>query len=141
MIRIKPSTKQIIIISGKATYMLFVDDNSVSGPNLFDSGARIVITDGETTRILDISEDQGDSAAGSRFWVAGCLEIVGDSFKYIAANKYLRVSPMEVEKFFCHNLFLNGGVKEPEEPFCPNIEMKITLRNSLNNEVLKSVSS
>jgi len=134
------SQREIITIndimsqSGKASYMLFVDDNSVSGPNLFTSGARVVITDGETTRIQDISEDQGDAAAGARFWLAGCIEIVGDSFKFVPAKKYSRVSPMEIDKFFCHNLFLNGGVTERDEPFCPNVEMKITLRNSLNNE-------
>jgi len=134
------SQREIITISdimsqsGKATYMVFVDDNSVSGPNLFESGARVMITDGDNSRIVDISHEVEDAAAGARFWMAGCLKIVGNTFEYVPVNRYSRASPMDVDKFLCHNLFLNGGVVEPDEPFCPNVEMTITIRNSLNNE-------
>jgi len=51
---------------------------------------------------------------------------------------FSRENPIENEKYFCHNLFLNGGIVEPEEPFCPNTELQVTVRNSLNNKPVRN---
>jgi len=142
------SSREIITVdditshTGTETYMLFADDNSVSGPSLHESGARIVITDGVYTRIQDIPEMTEDTVAGSRYWLAGCIEILGNSLNYIPVDKFSRESPLLNEKYFCHNLFLSGGEVKPAEPFCPEIDMHITARDSLTNEkIVNAVAS
>merc|ERR1711970_330103 len=134
------SDREIITIddtttrTGGATYMVFADDNSVSGPALFYSAARIIVSDGLSTRTQDLPAPTEDAAAGSRYWLAGCLELTSNSFNYIPVNKFSRESPMTNEKYYCHNLFKNGGVVEPAEPFCPNTDLKVTIHNSLTND-------
>jgi len=120
--------------SGSETYMVFVDDNSVSGTSLFESEAHILLTDGTNSRLITMPGLTEDVVAGARYWLAGCLEVAGESFYYIPVNKFSRESPLLNEKFYCHNLFLNGGIIEPEEPFCPNTELKVKVRNSLDNK-------
>jgi len=120
--------------AGQSTYMIFADDNSVSGASLFESGARVTITNGQSARVEDMPDMTEDTVAGSRYWLVGCLELSVDSFDYVPINTFSRDSPAQNEKFYCHNLFKNGGVVLPEEPFCPNVDLKVSVHDALNND-------
>jgi len=137
VITIKEITEQ----SGRNSYMIFVDDNSVSGPSIYSSGARVTITDKYSTRVEDMPALSENSVAGSKYWMVGCLELTGDTYNFVPVNTFSRDSPVSNGKYYCHNLFQNGGVVREQEPFCPNMNMNIRVRDVLTNRNVEDVSA
>merc|ERR1719348_1729677 len=128
-------------LSGLTTFMIFVDDNSVTSSSIFSSGAKVTITDGLSSRAINIPEVNEDAVAGSKYWLVGCLEFSGSSYSFIPVNTFSRESPVSDEKYLCHNTFQNGGVVEEEEPFCPNVEINIAIRNVLTNDDVNTATA
>jgi len=127
--------------SGLNTYMIFVDDNSVAGPSIFETGARVTITDKFSTRVEDMPALSEDSVAGSKYWLVGCLELSGETYNFVPVNTFSRESPHSSQKYYCHNVFQNGGAVIETEPFCPNVEMKIAVHNVLTNADVPATAS
>ena len=101
----------------------------------------MTVTDKQSTRVEDMPGLSDDSVAGSRYWLVGCLQLSGDSYNFVPVNTFTRESPVSSEKYFCHNLFQNGGAVPEPEPFCPNVEMKIAVHDVLTNADVTSSSA
>ena len=61
------------------SYMVFADDNSLTGSTLGTSKADITVTDGTNTVKETIPEFTEDTVAGARYWLAGCVQNVGET--------------------------------------------------------------
>ena len=64
----------------------------------------MTFTDGSFAMLEEMPSFEDDTIAGSKYWFARCLEIVGDSFNYVV-DKLSRESPHINEKLYCDNLF------------------------------------
>merc|ERR1719427_1721429 len=69
------------------SYLVFADDNSLTGSSLGTSQAHITVTDGTNSVKERIPAFTEDTVAGARYWLAGCLQIVGETFRYVRVNK------------------------------------------------------
>ena len=119
------------------SYMVFADDNSLTGSTLGRSQADITVTDGTNTVKETIPEFTEDTVAGARYWLAGCVQIVGETFHYVPVNRFSRESP---DKLFCDNL-LKNRVAEAAEPFCANTVLNIAVHSSLTNQPVQNMST
>eukprot|EP00091_Calanus_sinicus_P005021 TRINITY_DN15385_c1_g1_i1.p1 TRINITY_DN15385_c1_g1~~TRINITY_DN15385_c1_g1_i1.p1 ORF type:complete len:162 (-),score=44.86 TRINITY_DN15385_c1_g1_i1:7-492(-) len=122
------------------SYLVFADDNSVSGSSLGSSQADITITDGTDTVKETIPTFTEDTVAGARYWLAGCLQIVGETFSYVPVNRFSRESPSVTDKLFCDNL-LKNTVATTSEPFCNNVDLSVAVHSSTTNEPIKNVTA
>ena len=119
------------------SYMVFADDNSLTGSTLGTSKADITVTDGTNTVKETIPEFTEDTVAGARYWLAGCVQIVGETFHYVPVNRFSRESP---DKLFCDNL-LKTTVAAATEPFCANTVLNIAVHSSLTNQPVQNMST
>ena len=119
------------------SYMVFADDNSLTGSTLGTSKADITVTDGTNTVKETIPEFTEDTVAGARYWLAGCVQIVGETFHYVPVNRFSRESP---DKLFCDNL-LKTTVAAATEPFCTNTVLNIAVHSSLTNQPVQNMST
>ena len=129
-----------VAANSRFTYMLFAVDNSVSGASLSASQATITITDGSVAMIEDIPSFDDGTVAGTKYWFAGCLEIVGESFNYAKVDKFSRESPYVTEKLYCDNLFKKKSRATPMEPFCENVDMQVIVHDSMTNAAVEDAS-
>merc|ERR1719466_174643 len=123
------------------TYLVFADDNTVSGSSLGTSQAHITITDGTNSVIEEIPDFTEDTVAGARYWLAGCMQIIGETFNYVPVNKFSRENPNVAEKLFCDNLFKNEVLTDPVEPFCENTNLHIVVHDSITNDPVQNVKT
>ena len=119
--------------------MVFIDDNSLSGSSLSSSLADITITDGMKSIREELPVVQEDTVAGAKFWLAGCIGIIGDTFTYVPVNKFSRDSPSIVDKLLCDSL-LRNTVATTTESSCENVILDITIHNSLTNNPVGNMS-
>jgi len=119
------------------SYMVFADDNSLTGSSLGTSQADITVTDGTNTIKETIPDFTEDTVAGARYWLAGCVQIVGETFHYVPVNRFSRETP---DKLFCDNL-LKNTVPTTSEPFCANTVLNIAVHSSLTNLPVQNVST
>ena len=119
------------------SYLVFADDNSLTGSTLGTSQADITVTDGTNTVKETIPEFTEDTVAGARYWLAGCVQIVGETFNYVPVNRFSRETP---DKLSCDNL-LKTTVATTSEPFCANIDLNVAVHSSMTNEPIQNVSA
>ena len=115
------------------SYMLYA-----SAPDkdlLAASGARVTVSDGAqaTTIILDVPEDK---LIGAQYWIAGCMELVGQSFQFHPVNEALENDPSlagSSHRLHCHNLVQSKSASsKAPEPFCDNSAIDIVVVDALN---------
>jgi len=123
------------------SYMVFADDNTVSESSLGTSRAHITVTDGTNSVIEEIPAFTEDTVAGARYWLAGCLQIVGDTFRYVAVNRFSRENPNIAEKLFCDNFFKNELLSDPVEPFCEDTHLHVVIHDSTTNDPVPNVKT
>jgi len=122
------------------SYMVFAHDNSLSDSSLSSSQADITVTDGTNTVKEMIPPFTVDTVAGARYWLAGCIQIVGETFNYIPVNRFSRESPSVSDKLFCDNLVKNTLASTPE-PFCDNINFDIDVHSSMTNNPIENATA
>merc|ERR1712106_10212 len=119
------------------SYLVYADDNSLTGSTLGTSKADITVTDGTITVKETIPDFTEDTVAGARYWLPGCVQIAGETFNYVPVNRFSRETP---DKLFCDNL-LKNTVVPTSEPFCANIELNVAVHSSMTNDPLQNVSA
>jgi len=129
-----------VAANSRFTYMLFAVDNSISGPLLSTSEATMTITDGSFAMVEEMPLFTEDTVAGSKYWFAGCLELVGESFNYVKVDKFSRESPYHTEKLFCDSLFKKESGVTPLDPFCEDIDIQVIVHDSLTNDAVQDAS-
>ena len=72
-----------VISNAMMSYMVFDDDNSLAGSTLGPSQADITVTDGTNTVKETIPEFTEDTVAGARYWLAGCVQNIGETLHYV----------------------------------------------------------
>merc|ERR1712106_732191 len=123
------------------SYLVFADDNSLTGSSLGTSQAHITVTDGTNSVKERIPAFTEDTVAGARYWLAGCLQIVGETFNYVPVNSFSRESPNVADKLFCDNLFKNAVDTTPVEHFCENIDLHVDIHDSMTNGPVQNVTA
>ena len=68
--------------------------------------------------------------AGARYWLAGCVQNVGETLHYVPVSRFSRESP---DKLFCDNR-LKTTVVAATEPLCANTVLNIAVHSSLTNQ-------
>ena len=98
----------------------------------------VTVTDGVVANIEDLSLEPVED--GSKFWFVGCIKIVGDSFMFERVDKFSRASPSSLNKLHCDSLFKQLRASPTKEPFCPNVDMAVRVRNSLTNAIVPNAT-
>ena len=112
------------------TYMLYGKNNGDN--SLYLSHARITISDGRETQTVELDETQADATPGAKYWLAGCLQIVGSSFTLTPVNRfYLENLAGEPNNLYCDNLIQNNpAVPSTPEPFCDNASIQVIVSDA-----------
>jgi uncharacterized protein YfaP (DUF2135 family) len=127
--------------NSRYTHMIFIDDYSGRGASLAESRSRITITNGVTAVTVEMPEFGDSTAAGVRYWFAGCLQVVGDSFNFQALEQFSRERPSDQDKLFCDKLFQDSRPTErPRAPFCDDVHMVVKVHNALTNQPIKNAT-
>ena len=126
--------------NSRFTYLVFAADNSVTGPSLRAADATLTITDGSFAKVEEMPAFTDATVAGIKYWFAGCLEIVGDSFNYAKVDKFSRESPYVTDKLYCDNFFKTTSRTTPIEPFCADVDMEVKVHDSMTNNVVPNAS-
>lgn len=83
-------------------YMIYVDDYSQKPQQFINSTARLTITDGiQTIKVPMKTQDYGRE----RYWLAGCLRLVGDTFEWKKVDTFLGNSPKDEAGDHCMGVF------------------------------------
>ena len=128
-----------VAANSRFTFMVFAEDNSINGPVLSTSeGVTVTVTDGVVANIEDLALEPVED--GSKFWFVGCIKIVGETFIFETVDKFSRESPSSSNKLHCDSLFKQLRAGPTVEPFCPNVDLSIRVRNSLTNEIVPNAT-
>jgi len=122
------------------SYLIYADDNSLTGSALDTSKAAITITDGSRSIKKTLPPFTEETVAGARYWLAGCLQVVGTTFDYIPVDKFSRESPYVTDKLYCYNLFKSTVATTPP-PFCENARLSIAIRDSVTNNPIVNATA
>lgn len=110
------------------TFLVFADDNTASGANFSIVQPQLTITLG-TTVVTSQMPWATDSEAAARFWVAGCLEPVGTTFRFVSSNTWTNESPEGKAGIICDNL-LGREVATTPPSFCSGTNLMIRVRDT-----------
>ena len=128
-----------VAANSRFTHMVFVEDNSIMEPLLKHSeGVTVTVTDGAVASIEDLSLEEVED--GSKYWFVGCIKLVGESFEFVSVGKFSRVSPSSSSKLHCDSLFKHRSGAGAEEPFCPNVDVTVKVRNGLTNQIVANAT-
>merc|ERR1719341_3199685 len=77
---------------------------------------------------------------GSRFWLAGAIEVVGTSFRFVSANTWSEETPNNKPGITIDNL-LTQTVDSATQAFCEGSKLSVTVNDALTNEALENVTA
>jgi len=123
------------------TYKIWVDDYGNKGKTLETSGAQVTVTDGAKTQSFSIPAFDNTTEAGVRYWVVGCMAIVGESYEFVPVNKFERKNPSYDQKTYCHDYFKENPPAGKTPPaFCPNANIAVHVFDALTNKPVANAS-
>ena len=112
------------------SYMLYA---SAPKEPIARTGAKLTVSDGAhaSTLSLDTTSTNKD-----RYWFAGCLQIVGQSYQFYQVNTILDSDPSiqnDPTRLHCHSLIKSkaGSAKVPK-PFCENSAITVLVSDATN---------
>eukprot|EP00090_Calanus_glacialis_P046780 TRINITY_DN934_c0_g1_i4.p1 TRINITY_DN934_c0_g1~~TRINITY_DN934_c0_g1_i4.p1 ORF type:complete len:3509 (+),score=786.17 TRINITY_DN934_c0_g1_i4:1199-10528(+) len=116
------------------TFMIY---GKKSGDNdIFESGARVTVSNGNQASTTELDTALSAANPGAVYWIAGCLEIVGQGYNFIPVNKFYQSNPVSdgnPNKLYCHNLIQNGAASTTTPaPFCDAADIKISVRDAVS---------
>merc|ERR1719309_943351 len=87
--------------------------------------------------------NQGDIIsypAGVRYWFAGCMAIVGESYVFVPVNTFSIENPADSQSKYCHNIFKQNPATIPEpDDFCKNTKIKVHVHDGLSDKAPDNV--
>jgi hypothetical protein len=115
------------------TFMVFAQDNTLTGAAIEASGARLTVTDGEKIMVESIPQA---TLVGAKTWLIGCMETVGTSFNFVPLGTYSRQDPSTTgDKLKCHDLFKTYQAPEAEQ-FCKDATLNIEVYDSITDRAI-----
>jgi len=102
--------------------MIYVSDPTGEGKYLPNSGAKLVITNGENELIVRINAST--QAKDSKYWLAGCLQTEATSFNFINLNKFTEDKPEIVDPLYCYD---RANIEKKTKEDVPIENAKITI--------------
>jgi len=117
------------------TYMVWVDDYGGGGSSLEKSGSQVTITDGKNTQIARMPAFGDKTPAGVRFWIVGCVAIIGETYKFVEKSKFTEEDPTMDNEKYCHNYFEENPPTLITPPaFCPKVALEVVSFDPLTNK-------
>merc|ERR1712218_502634 len=99
--------------------------------SIFESSARITISDGSEATTLELDTSEADEAPGAEYWVAGCVSIIGQSYSFIPVNKFYEENPLTADntlRLYCDELVKSGAAASTTpQPFCDNAMINVVV--------------
>merc|ERR1719402_1198440 len=83
-------------------YMVYVNDYSRRPEEFVSSHVHLTITDGIDNTKINMKTDNFNN---QRFWFAGCMRMVGDTFDFIPSDAFTTNAPKDQVPEHCVNLF------------------------------------
>ena len=112
------------------TYMLYAKSHTTSIAN---TASRITVSDGSKATTLAIKKPR-HAAGGYHYWIAGCLQIVDQSFKLYTINNVLLSNPSKPDdpsRMHCHNLIKSQpAASKVPKPFCDKASISLVVSDA-----------
>merc|ERR1719225_526174 len=106
--------------------------------NLFESQARVTVSDGTQATTMELDSSQADDKIGAVYWIAGCVSIVGKSYNFIPVNQFYLDNPLEngnSMKLYCHHLIESGAASTTTpQPFCDRATVSVVVSDATTFE-------
>ena len=116
------------------TYMVY--GSNVGESDIFESEARITVSDGSQASTTELDTTQAGVNPGADYWIAGCLQVVGQSYDFIPVNRFYQSNPVSdgnPNRLYCHNLIQNGAASTTTPaPFCDVAQIKVTVQDAVS---------
>jgi hypothetical protein len=100
-------------------------------------GARITVSDGAQS--TGITLDPAGEEIGDRYWIAGCVKIVGRSYQVYPVNTLVRDDPSlasSADHLLCHNKIKSDQVTVVPETFCEDTPINIVVEDSTTSSLI-----
>jgi len=121
------------------SYLVYVDDNTATGANLSVVEPQLTMTQGN--KIVSAQMPKLPTAhAGARYWLAGAIEVVGTSFRWVPAHAWFMETPNNKPGITIDNL-LAQPTDGSEPDFCEDIQLKVVLIDALTQEPVQATAS
>ena len=125
-------------VSSNSRYTYMIMAEKYDDENLFDSQARVTVSDGTQATTMELDSSQADDNVGAVYWIAGCVSIVGKSYNFIPVNAFYLDNPLEngnSMKLYCHHLIENGASSTTTpEPFCDKATVSVVVSDATTFE-------
>jgi len=116
------------------SFLVFVDDNTATGANLDLVEPQLTMTQGKKVVAAQMPK-LPKAHAGARYWLAGAIEVVGTSFRWVPALAWFMETPNNKPGITIDNL-LDQPTDGSEPSFCEDIQLKVTIMDALTNAAL-----
>ena len=125
-------------VSSNSRYTYMVMAMKYDDESLFDSQARVTVSDGNQATTLELDASQADDTVGAVYWIAGCVSIVGKSYNFIPVNQFYLDNPLEngnSMKLYCHHLIESGAASTTTpQPFCDRATISVVVSDATTFE-------
>ena len=126
--------------NAKFTYMVLAQ--SFGDESIFDSSARVTVSDGTEATTSEMDSSSADETPGAEYWIAGCIAISGQSYSFIPVNKFTVENPLASDntlKLYCHSLIKDGyGSSTTPEPFCDEATLSVYVIDAVTYETVNA---
>ena len=92
--------------NSKYTYIIYVEN--IDSP---DSYTTLTISD--RTKDMSVRVTPPSTPMSNGFWIAGCLAVEGNTFRFVPKNIYTLQDAKDDGRFMCHELFTGTKVPAP----------------------------
>ena len=126
--------------NSKFTYMVIA--KKFGDESIFESSARITISDGSEATTLELDTSEADEAPGAEYWVAGCVAIIGQSYSFIPVNKFYEENPLTADntlRLYCDELVKSGAAASTTpQPFCDNAMINVVVFDAVTFDAVNA---
>ena len=124
-------------VDANSKYTYTVIAKKYGDESIFESSARLTVSDGTEATTVELDESQAEETPGAEYWLVGCVGIVGETFTFISVNKFYETDPTESLKLYCTELLESGaGSSTTPAPFCDNAKVSINVYDAVTFEAV-----
>ena len=129
-------------VSSNAKYTYTIIAKKYGDESIFNSSARITISDGSEATTTELDTSEAEDNPGAEYWVAGCVSIIGTSFNFIPVNKFYVDDPLDASsslKLYCHQLIESGaGSSTTPAPFCDGAKISVAVYDAVTYKTVSA---
>jgi len=87
-----------------SVFLVYIEDNTASGPDLDAVTPHLTINNGGKSRSIIMPTVPDDSLPGVRYWIAGCFEAASTGLQFYPVNSWTQENPHTNSRLLCVNL-------------------------------------